>query len=105
MRVRDFFLGETGPLDETLQRFGIPERLHFGLIHYIADGLVPGHFLRAVLRNDLQEAIFRGDEESLVALPCLVRWLYSEAPAPCWGSPSKVDAWIVERQRDRAKES
>jgi hypothetical protein len=104
MRKNPFILGESGPLDETLERYGVPETLHFGLIHYIAKGLVPGHFLQAVLKNDLKEVIARGDDECLAALPAIVRWLYNEAPAPCWGSPEKVASWVFPQNSARNAE-
>ena len=100
--------GETGPLHLTLEASGIPQNLHGGLINYITTGRPVGHFLTAVLTNDLKEAIARADFESEESLGRLVRWLYNEAPAPCWGSTAKVIDWMeskrAERERARCEE-
>lgn len=62
---------------------------------YLDLGWVPGGFVMAVLENDLTQAIARADDQSARILPDLVRWLYNEAPAPSWGSPAKVRAWLA----------
>lgn len=53
-----------------------------------------GDFLRAVLCNNFKEACARADVVNLCILPVYATWLYNEAPAACWGSLSKVDAWL-----------
>ena len=65
---------------------------------YVEERRPVGHFLRAVLSNDLAEAVARGDEENLEALVVYVRWLYNYAPADCWGSPKKVSAWLAHKE-------
>jgi hypothetical protein len=64
------------------------------LRRYIEHGILPGHFLTAVLRNDLKEAVARADPVNQALLPVYVQWLYNRAPAACWGSPAQVAAWI-----------
>ena len=46
----------------------IPNHLRGGIARKILHGIEPGHFLGAVFRGDLQEAVFRADEDSLRAL-------------------------------------
>ena len=75
----------------------IPERLHHGLIHYLAQHIPVGDFLTAILENDLREACGRADDENLWLIPVIVAYLYNEAPAPAWGSKEKVNAWLVPR--------
>jgi len=75
------------------RRFYIPERMMPGLKMWIEHGKSPGGFLRAVLENDLIEALRRADDENLANLPAFVAYLYNEAPALCWGSAEKVKAW------------
>ncbi len=93
--------GESGPLDETLKQYQIPEHMHCAITDYIVDGIPPGDFLTAVLSNDLQEAVARADSENQAALVQWVCWLYNEAPSDCWGSLEKVADWIQKKHEAR----
>lgn len=64
------------------------------------DGSRPfaGDFVRAVLSNDLVEAVGRADAESMAALKAIVQYVYCELPSVCWGSPEKVKAWAIKHQ-------
>jgi hypothetical protein len=73
---------------------GVPEHLRDGLLRYLEHGIAPGHFLLAVLTNDLMEAVGRADPESAAGLVSLCSYLYNETPGLCHGSPEKVAAWI-----------
>lgn len=64
------------------------------LERYLQHGLQPGHFLRAVLANDLMEAVGRADAETLGELGALVSHIRWHVPADAWGSHEAVDAWI-----------
>jgi len=64
-----------------------------GAKRWIEDGILPGDFLQAVIRNDLTEACARADQYNIILLPKIVSWWYSEAPAAAWGSPEKVKEW------------
>ena len=86
--------GESGPLDETLKQYGIPQHMHGAITRYIVDGFPPGDFLEAVLCNDLKGAVERADAENLAALAQWVKWLYGEVPYVCWGSVENVRKWI-----------
>lgn len=72
----------------------VPEHCRQGLIDYLRYGLPPGHFLQAVLSNDLREACGRADERNQRALYDYVYVLYNYAPSEAWGSPERVSAWI-----------
>jgi hypothetical protein len=76
---------------------GVPEHLHGGLVRYLVHRLQPGHFLTAVLENDLREAMGRADEQSRAGLFQIVKFLYNDAPSICWGSPERVQQWLAER--------
>lgn len=80
-------------LQQGLNRH-IPWHMHGAVKRYIMDGVQPGSFLTAVLENDLFGAYGRADLVNAKALPEYVQFIYSYAPAACWGSPSKVKAWI-----------
>ena len=71
----------------------LPEHLQGGMKRYVEKGIGAGHFLTAVLSNDLVGAVSRGDPASLEALPDIVRWLYWEIPSNAWGSSEAVKNW------------
>ena len=52
-----------------------------------------GGFVSAVLCNDLFAALSLADPVNRVQLPNIVRYLYNEAPAACWGDEELVDEW------------
>lgn len=72
-------------------------RLAGAMKRYIENGIPPGHFLTAILSNDLKEACARADDDHRYRLFDIVGWLYNEAPASCWGSPEKFEAWLTSR--------
>ena len=46
----------------------IPKRIIEALERYEQGGVLPGHFLQAVLSNDLYRALCRADDDSYAAL-------------------------------------
>ena len=72
----------------------VPENLRGALRRYIEFRIPPGDFLRAVLSNDLFEAVGRADMASLAALPNLVIWLHNYTPSGCHGSPAAFAYWL-----------
>jgi hypothetical protein len=72
----------------------VPEHLRAGLRRWIKFGVVPGHFLCAVLRNDLDGACRHGDDQSTAALKAIMGFLRRHAPAACHGSPERFQAWL-----------
>ncbi len=79
-------------LEANLHR--IPAHCQDGLADYIRYGVPPGHFLLAVLSNDLREACARADEENRGALFQYVYVLTNYSPIACWGSRESVKYWI-----------
>lgn len=77
----------------------IPDGSQAGLRGYFEKGIAPGHFLRAVLENDLFNAMGRADEFNRLALPNYVRFIYNYAPGNSYGSPEKVSAWLAKFRR------
>lgn len=75
----------------------VPSHCIDGLVRYIVHGIETGSFLAAVLSNDLKGAVERSDHINGPALPQYVRFLYSSAPAGCWGSPENVKTWLSHR--------
>ena len=61
---------------------------------YTEDHEPRGDFLRAVISNDLRNAVGYADDDNLTNLPAFVAYFHNIAPGPCWGSPEKYLAWI-----------
>lgn len=73
-----------------------------GVRRYVEFGIPPGNFLQAVVCNDLKEAVGRADDRNLAHLVDWVKWFYNLAPAVCWGSVEKYEAWL-EKHRERRR--
>ena len=67
---------------------------------YAANRTVHGQFVTAVLENDLAEAVFRADNNSLAGLADIVRYVHWEIPHNSHGSKTKVKAWLNEVETD-----
>jgi hypothetical protein len=80
-------------LQYALGRHQIPIRMYPGIIRWILDGVKPGHFLLAIVENDLKGAIDRADDENIIRLQAYVRFFYNSAPGGCWGSKERVEEW------------
>ncbi len=76
----------------------LPETLQGGMQRWVEDGILPGHFLRAVIANDLREAVIQADEFNRLKLVEIVSWFWNECPSEAWGSPAKMLAWAKERR-------
>lgn len=70
-----------------------PQWAALSIQRWVDYGITPGDFLTAVLNNDLREAIFRADENSLENITHIVAYLYNCVPSVCWGSIEKVNNW------------
>lgn len=82
---------------ERMERHGVPEHLREGLMLYLVHHIQPGHFLVAVLQNDLEGAFGRGDENSIAGLPAIMRFLVNDAPGVSYGGPTSVRCWLEAR--------
>lgn len=72
----------------------IPERMMAGIGRYVQFGTQPGHFLTALIKNDLRETINRADDSNILILPAYIGYFYNETDPRCWGSPAKMHAWM-----------
>ena len=79
----------------------VPEDILESISRYIVDGVPPGQFLRAVLENNLTEAVCRADQDNLAALGGIVLFAYNHLPATCWGKPEKVAEWLAMCAQER----
>lgn len=64
------------------------------LKRYAEQRIPVGHFLSAIICNDLGEAVARADDGNQWLIPVYHRWLYNEADSRCWGSNEKMQAWL-----------
>lgn len=70
---------------------------HFAPIldEYVETGYFGGgHFITAVLENNLMQAHNHADTFSLSILHHLVVYMYNYVPSSCYGSRKKMDKWI-----------
>ena len=79
---------------DKMTEYGIPERMQGAIVRYYERGLRPGHFLTAVIQNDLSEAVRRADEENVRLLKEYVMWFYNWAPHGSWGSIGNFVRWL-----------
>jgi len=80
------------------QGLGIPQYMYLGILRYLNEKILPGSFLRAVISNDLREAVNCADDTNQKLLHVYVCFFYNETPAVCWGSPEKMKAWIDSKE-------
>jgi hypothetical protein len=64
---------------------------------YVDTGCPTGSFMRAVLENDLFEAVNHADKDNQASLVDLVKLIYNDVPGNCHGSTHRVDDWINQR--------
>ena len=80
----------------------IPERTLDSLKRYATSGVPTGGFLRSILEDrGVFIVVGRADEENYAALKEILKYIYNEIPAACWGSPEEVDAWIKTHRKSR----
>ena len=80
------------------RQFTIRPDMMDAIYRYIYEGITPGHFLTAIIDNDLREAVGRADKGNMANLPAFVAYFHNEAPRSCWGSPLHRLAWLARFQ-------
>jgi len=80
---------------ELAEEKGIPDRTARAIVDHVllGTGGQHGHFLGAVLSNDLSNSFGHADIENRQALHKIVRFLWNYCPANCWGSTEKMNDW------------
>ena len=77
----------------------LPSGLVPGMQLYIEEGVQPGSFLTAVLCNNLRESFAKADDFNQKLMFEIVKWMWNEIPATCWGSPKAVLKWMQKFDR------
>ena len=72
----------------------IPAACRRAIIEWVINAELPGHFLQAILSNDLVEAAGRADHENVQILHVYASLLYNCLPKPSWGSHEAMMKWI-----------
>ena len=80
---------------------GIPSYMQGGVTRWIEHGIRPGHFLTALLSNDLRETFARADDTNARCVIYYLKFLYNHAPPDCWGSPERFEAWAENHAKFR----
>lgn len=81
----------------------LPEHMRPGARLWIEQGVLPGDFMQAVLRNEFADAVTRADATNQMVLRSYAHFLYTAPPA-CWGSQAKMEAWATHHGLARLKE-
>lgn len=71
----------------------IPNVILLAINNHVLRGQRCGHFVTAVLSNDLTEAVNRADDECQKCLHTIILYLYNRCPGECWGSKKKMEDW------------
>ena len=80
----------------------IPPAVLNSLYNYIQHHQCPGHFVQAVLSNDLDGAFRYADRDSLAAMHDIVQFVHHELPGNAHGSPEAVASWLLTADTPRA---
>jgi hypothetical protein len=81
----------------------LPEHMREPVLDYIDKGYPVGSFLTALLSNDLRRTFECADDINGARVRDFVRFLYCHAPANCWGSPERVEAWQAQGGLERVE--
>ena len=72
----------------------IPPHIKQAIDLHVTEGRATGFFVKAVLENDLFQAIGHADPESQACLRDIVIYCHNYIPSNCWGSKEAVKEWI-----------
>ena len=89
--LNDFQSGALEYMNEHIHK--LPGGMHEAITAWVLIGRKPGHFLSALLSNDLMEAFARADDANQQAMKDWVVFLYNYCPGGCFGSSAKFEDW------------
>jgi hypothetical protein len=64
------------------------------IFRYLEHGIQPGHFLTAVICNNLKEAFSHADSQNQELMHEWVKFFYNDVQSDAWGSPEKMEIWL-----------
>lgn len=71
----------------------LPEELRPGMKRYIEQGIQPGGFLCAVIRNDFAAAACHASATTIYRFRDIATFMYSNMPIGSWGSNEALQSW------------
>jgi hypothetical protein len=80
-------------MDYETGLLALPDYMRGGLRRWIDHGIPPGDFLTALPSNDLRRTFEKADSTNQRRVLDYIKFLYSDAPRACWGSPEAVTEW------------
>lgn len=80
----------------------VPVHMWDAVEGYFIHKYPPGHFMTALLSNDLMEAMGRADDTNAANMHRWCQFLYCYAPAGSYGSPERVHAWLSPVKEEEA---
>jgi len=98
--------------DEEMQEFINSWDIHKQLVpadtkktidNYVEHGYRPGHFVHAVLANDLMGAFGAADSNNTKYMRNIVSYVYNDIPSNCHGSYEIVEKWLQMHADEREK--
>lgn len=72
----------------------LPSHLLRSISDYVEFGQPQGHFIQALLCNDLKGVAERADEYNAPLIHLWVKYLYNHIPMGAWGSKESYDNWV-----------
>lgn len=82
-------------VEQKFQNWPIDQSLVNSLAMYVKERVPTGGFLRAVLENDLLDAVNRADLVNQMQLRNIANFVRTAVPAVAQGSPEKVIRWLT----------
>lgn len=93
-----------GKFLNSFEYFDVGNEFMQEMYNYVIKGLPPGSFFTALFANDFVSACkLSHPGNSWDYVQNTGKWLYFEAPAQCWGSYEKVEAWLKLDNETRTK--
>lgn len=81
-------------------RYNIPARTKDTIDNYVGKGWRPGHFVSAMLANDLKGAFGAADIINRHYMFEICSYIYNEIPCKSHGSYQAINDWIAMIQED-----
>ena len=81
------------PYQDQIDYDKLPEHIRGGMQRYIDDGILPGSFLQAVIKDQLVESFSLADETNIERMFDIAGFMYNEAPRGCRGSKEVMMKW------------
>ena len=81
------------PMKDAIKYDGLPEHIRGGMRRYIEEGIIPGSFLQAVIKDLLVESFAQADHINIENMFSIAKFMYNQAPRACRGSESVMKEW------------